>query len=673
MADISKILFYNVGRPKQFDNANDVLKLNNVTVDQLLQAANVSVTGDLTVSGDITSSSSTNIVTGDQFIDLNASADGTSKSGGLVVIHNKVDDAITLSDASASISSNTITFGAGITEASATLTIVNGHLNYNSNDTITLKSPDKATSDTIKDTTVAAYMTAIAALPYVASAVQSTNDILITFVAGYRYNKVVVESLRVNNAPVGSPPSPSGGVGFINDDGILLQDFDLDGFPANNGIYKVASIAKTGGTQDSITITTSAVSGAHFIQTSLSDMSADDLNDSKIKTFAMTAIAVADGTGIQDAGSNPIAKGTFCNLRMTEFAVFGTATIENYEVSNVGLQDVYNVGNSITLASGSDLLVSKPSSGNASISLGANAKSDFTVEGDELVLQTSIDAGSGNSGALSVLPSDKGAQYGFKEFVHLNNELYPLELQANLVAGDLVKITVSQSPSVTLTIGGGSGAAVGVGASFTLSVIDDVSGTEETFTFTEGTDFNAGANASDSADSLKTAIEGETLALAGSSLFVEKLVNGSDFDLRISHEGVGALGNTTDGANAVTGTNISISGSDLSGGSNAKVEKAQANNYDNCKGLLGFCLNGTSGTPSNGDSVHIAGAGSLLETGGPSVSYGDMGKPIYLSASTAGEMSIQDPAGSGECVFQVGVAVGVNQLLVMPQFIAELP
>jgi len=676
MADISKILFYEAGRPKQLNNATsslggDVLRLNNITVDELLTVANLSIQGSLDVAGDINSSGSTNIVTGDQFIDLNANADGTSKAGGLAVVHNVIN---TANVDSCTASTNLITFDAAITPVGATGSI-NG-TGWGAGDSVTITNADGSTNTFTQTAynSLANLAAVIQGESTVSTATVNGNNIDVTFVAGYRHNAAKFSG-TINGSALAMSSAISGGVGFSAGDIIVAKGFEADGAPEMNGLYAITTINLDGSSdQESVNIgSIGGVTGADFLQTNIqNDVAAG--SSGTISTCALTAIAVADGANVKNS-LGAISKGSLVNLRLTDFAISSANTIHRYEVSNVGLQDVYNVGNEITMTTGNDFIINKPTSGNSSISLQANGQSNFTVESAGLTLETNSDS-NGNSGALQVRPSDKGAQYGIKEFVQsagIGNDaaLYPLDLATSLAIGDLVKITPAVAPSVTFTVAQAS--ATANITSITLSILSDLTnGSTQNVTLSQPADFTVtNGDASATANSIKTAIQGVTPTLSGTSLFVEVLANGNDYDIKVSHEGVGALGNV--GSNAVSGSDLSVSNASLQGGTNAKVEKASAVNYASCKGLIGFCMDATGGTVNAFDSIRVAGAGSLLETSSASVSYGDMGKPIYLSASTAGAMTVQDPTGSNQCVYQVGVAVGVNQLYVLPQFIAELP
>ena len=100
--------------------------------------------------------------------------------------------------------------------------------------------------------------------------------------------------------------------------------------------------------------------------------------------FRVRVAVIASSSGSMNGpGAVAVPAGTFCwAYGATESAfVDGWTSLAAVSAS---LQSAYNGGPSITLTNGNDLVVSKPTSGTAAISLEANAASDITVDGADL-------------------------------------------------------------------------------------------------------------------------------------------------------------------------------------------------------------------------------------------------------------------------------------------------
>lgn len=166
--------------------------------------------------------------------------------------------------------------------------------------------------------------------------------------------------------------------------GDIVQVHDTIG-GANDGLYVVESVS--GSSVYIKGIGTVAVPAyVPFAQNQFVASSGESASVVKIDlaVFAVSAGNLSDGAG-------SIAQGTFCYAyaaSATESGFNGTWTAISSFVTPT-LQAVYDAGDSIVLTNGNDLSVSKPVSGNAAISLEANAASKFEVVGADLDLKTS--------------------------------------------------------------------------------------------------------------------------------------------------------------------------------------------------------------------------------------------------------------------------------------------
>lgn len=104
---------------------------------------------------------------------------------------------------------------------------------------------------------------------------------------------------------------------------------------------------------------------------------------------AISVIAASNGSMSGPAGA--IAAGTFAwNYASPATEAAFTGSWKSLDVMNtISLQAAYDGGATITLAGSSDLVVSKPTSGSAAISLEANAASDITIDGAALTISAS--------------------------------------------------------------------------------------------------------------------------------------------------------------------------------------------------------------------------------------------------------------------------------------------
>jgi hypothetical protein len=146
---------------------------------------------------------------------------------------------------------------------------------------------------------------------------------------------------------------------------------------ANNGLYVVDSVAT-----DVVTIKgtggTSLSPNTPFAQSQFTAASSQSATAVKID---LAAFAVSGG-GLTKSGGSAIAAGTFCYnyqaaATQTLFTDSWTAITT---VSTPSLQAVYDVSGAVTLTNGSDLAISKPTSGTAAVILGANKASNKEIQ-----------------------------------------------------------------------------------------------------------------------------------------------------------------------------------------------------------------------------------------------------------------------------------------------------
>ena len=138
---------------------------------------------------------------------------------------------------------------------------------------------------------------------------------------------------------------------------------------ANNGLFSVDSVSATGA-NGTITLNTSAVATAPFLQTAMDDTDADE-TDSPIVFPNLYIQAVSDGVNIKKAGAVVIAKGSLCD-QFQELPL-NTSFANNYSAVGAGevtLQDAYDAGSTIlTNATGS------------SVTFDLSADGDFVITG----------------------------------------------------------------------------------------------------------------------------------------------------------------------------------------------------------------------------------------------------------------------------------------------------
>jgi len=103
---------------------------------------------------------------------------------------------------------------------------------------------------------------------------------------------------------------------------------------------------------------------------------------------------------------------------------------------------------------------------------------------------------------------------------------------------------------------------------------------------------------------------------------------------------------------------------------NARVLAAQANSISNCYGV-GVILQ----TANAGNNTTVAFYGIATIVSDDSFATSDIGKPVYLSAANAGNVTRSAPTAAGQVVYQVGICVDGNSndwnILIQPQFILE--
>jgi hypothetical protein len=155
---------------------------------------------------------------------------------------------------------------------------------------------------------------------------------------------------------------------------------------ANNGLYVVDGTPVAGVVTVKGTGGTSLSPNTPFAQSQFTAASSQSATAVKVD---LAAFAVSGG-GLTKSGGSAIAAGTFCynyQAAATE-ALFTSSWTAITTVSTPSLQAVYDVSGAVTLTNGSDLAISKPTSGTAAVILGANKASKFEVDQANLTLST---------------------------------------------------------------------------------------------------------------------------------------------------------------------------------------------------------------------------------------------------------------------------------------------
>lgn len=689
MAKITKFLYYKDGRPAQIaEDGSDSAEFSG----------DVQILGDLTVDGEIVAQSSSNVMLGDVFLDLNI--DGSTSAAGIAHI---IEQANTTACTSVSNGGDTINFSA-LALAGATAEILNADiLGGHSYEFEGFDGSKVLLNYTGADNDSGAFETAATAAGV--NGLTFTDDgtnVDLEYSNGFRGNS---KKVTISGPSVNKTLSFSSGVGFAANDVILLNGVTGSDDEEMKGLFAVVSSTAT-----TVVIETNAgnLAKAKWIQTQIGD-GVDVTIDFSISSVAMTITAIADGTNQVDSSGVAIDKGHWCQLTEADYSTIETNDLDTWTESYTDLQAAYDNGNEIILSDGRDLKVSPPTAvgQSAALDLGANKDSRVGTFNAKLDLESAstdhvVNAVS-TGGLLRLLPSIEGAQYGIKEFIKgaisnggddsLSVSCMPLDIQDNLVVGDLVQITAPVKPEVFLSF---NHADLTIGDTITLSIVNHLNAATETVVVYSIAGANnagareiaAGADAaafisnlnivmSDSASHGITPQDNDGANVTGFGLSVED--DGGRAKITIS--GMANRGNTGDGALAVAVTTAGAmafedagggAAVDFAGGLAAKLEKASANTYPECKGLLGFVIDGSNlgGVNNDGDTIRVAGVGSVLRL--PSSNYDLCGSPLYLS-TTAGAASATPPSGSADVVYQVGIVLDGQQIVFMPQFIAELP
>lgn len=177
-------------------------------------------------------------------------------------------------------------------------------------------------------------------------------------------------------------------INLANDD-IIQVSGSANG--KNDGLYVILSLTSTTITVKGVGLT--AVSAqTPFARNQLVASSGETASVVKAK---VAAFAVSNGA-LFAPGPVAVAAGVWCyHTGETETSFVNSWTALTTVTQT--LQGAYDGGNTIALAGSRNLTVTAPLSGNAAISLGANAASDFTVTGNTLTLSASrIDLNTGD-------------------------------------------------------------------------------------------------------------------------------------------------------------------------------------------------------------------------------------------------------------------------------------
>ena len=689
MAKITKFLYYKDGRPAQI--AED-------GTDSAEFAGDVQVLGDLTVGGEVVAQSSSNVMLGDVFLDLNI--DGSTSAAGIAHI---IEQDNTQACTSISNGGDTINFtGAALAGATAQIVgadILAGH----SYEFEGFDGSSQILEYAGADGDFAAFETAATALNVNGlTFAQANPNVDLSYSDGFRGN---AKKVTISGPATNKTVAFAGGVGWAENDVILLNGVSGSDDEEMKGLFAVKSV-----TQNSVVIETNAASltKAKWIQTQIGDGVDVTINFS-ISSVAMTITAIADGTNQLDSDGQAIDKGHWCQLVEADYSTIEANDLDSWTESYTDLQAAYDNGNEIVLTNGRDLKVSPPANAahSAALDLGANADSRVGTLNAQFDLESASSehqaAAPSTGGLLRLLPSIEGAQYGIKEFIKggtgnggdnsLSVSCMPLDIEDNIAAGQLVQMTAPVKPEVYLNF---NHADVSNGDTITLSLIDSLNaGSETTAVYTIAAANNPaarevfkGADAASFISNLHTVMsdaashgvapqDADGNNVTGYGISVED--DGGRAKITISgmanrgNTGAGALAVNVANANAMEFQNAAgAAATDFAGGLAAKLERASADTYAKCKGLLGFVMEGSNlgGVQADGDTVRVAGVGSVLRLG--QSNYDLCGSPLYLS-TVAGAASETPPSGSADVVYQIGIVLDGQQVVFMPQFIAELP
>lgn len=171
----------------------------------------------------------------------------------------------------------------------------------------------------------------------------------------------------------------------------------------NDGLYVVDTIDATGpvyGLTLKGTGGTALLGYTPFVQTQLVTQTSQTANVCRVN---LAVLAFSDGT-LTKSDTTSIAAGSLCwnyQANATENSFHESwYAVPTSTGSGGTLQDAYDNSSTpaqITLATGKNLVVAKPTSGTAAISLGANAASDITIDGATFALSASrIDLDTGD-------------------------------------------------------------------------------------------------------------------------------------------------------------------------------------------------------------------------------------------------------------------------------------
>lgn len=208
-------------------------------------------------------------------------------------------------------------------------------------------------------------------------------------------------ALTAETFVAGVPATSAPTVTLASGEGASLAAGDIiqisgAGNEVNNGLHVVQGVAG-----DVVTIYgiggTAVPNYVKFID---NQFAAESGASAVVVKVDLAVIAISDGNLYQ--GASAFAAGTPC------YAYYADAVLSDFDGGwsefggSVSLQDAYDAGNTIALADGSNLDVSKPSSGSAAISLQANAASKFEVVGAQLSLYTTTSGNIAISSAAQV-------------------------------------------------------------------------------------------------------------------------------------------------------------------------------------------------------------------------------------------------------------------------------
>ena len=389
----------------------------------------------------------------------------------------------------------------------------------------------------------------------------------------------------------------------------------LAGDSENDGLFAVKAI-----TGSVLSIEPAKIGSAPFLQT---DFVSAATQSAKAYKVDLAAVAVADGANFPQAGtgSPPVwAKGTFVTLYKPA-ATLATVTANGAweSVGQVGLNEAYTTDNTISLTNNRDLVVNKPASGTAAISMAANKASQLRIADASLTLGVWDSALTTPQTSMSFNDSRSAGNYDF-------------------VVGSEAQIVLN---AVDVFAKAKSGA-------WQAKVVDGSNAAKATLDLTQ-----SGA--------ISLAAVGGSITLDAGDANMVSIASDTMFKADFATSNYASLGYKV-GVGAGIGAKKIVAAS----GVVAAPSSAVAAN------ILGITLASENAGTANCCTIHGSLVQVLKNSGSGAFNVGDV---AYLAAN--GEVSNAAPTASGSYVMRVGYVVNLSNaaepvIAFAPQFIAKL-